>query len=34
MIETDNPEILKQLRAMDEYKDVHRRGWGNRANRS
>ncbi|XP_076753489.1 immunoglobulin binding protein Tap42 [Xylocopa sonorina] len=34
MIETDNPEILEQLRAMDEYKDTHRRGWGNRANRS
>lgn len=34
MIETDDPEILKQLRAMDEYKDMHRRGWGNRANRS
>ncbi|XP_043787084.1 immunoglobulin-binding protein 1 [Apis laboriosa] len=34
MIETDDPEILKQLRAMDEYKDTHRRGWGNRANRS
>ncbi|CAL7942829.1 unnamed protein product [Xylocopa violacea] len=34
MIEADNPEILGQLRAMDEYKDSHRRGWGNRANRS
>ncbi|XP_003692882.1 immunoglobulin-binding protein 1b [Apis florea] len=34
MIETDDSEILKQLRAMDEYKDTHRRGWGNRANRS
>lgn len=34
MIEADNPDILGQLRAMDEYKDSHRRGWGNRANRS
>ncbi|KOC70786.1 Immunoglobulin-binding protein 1 [Habropoda laboriosa] len=33
-IEEDDPETLKQLRAMDEYKDTHRRGWGNRANRS
>ncbi|KAF3421919.1 hypothetical protein E2986_03434 [Frieseomelitta varia] len=34
MIEADDPETLRQLRAMDEYKDTHRRGWGNRANRS
>lgn len=34
MIEADDLEILRQLRAMDEYKDTHRRGWGNRANRS
>ncbi|KZC07447.1 PREDICTED: immunoglobulin-binding protein 1 [Dufourea novaeangliae] len=34
LIETDDPERLEQLRAMDEYKDTHRRGWGNRANRS
>ncbi|XP_003493478.2 immunoglobulin-binding protein 1 [Bombus impatiens] len=33
-IEADDPETLRQLRAMDEYKDTHRRGWGNRANRS
>ena len=33
-IESDDPEMLEQLRAMDEYKDTHRRGWGNRANRS
>ncbi|KAG7199516.1 hypothetical protein KM043_014133 [Ampulex compressa] len=33
-IEQDNPELLAQMRAMDEYKDTHRRGWGNRANRS
>ncbi|XP_017882569.1 immunoglobulin-binding protein 1 [Ceratina calcarata] len=34
MIESDDPEMLKRLRNMDEYKDTHRRGWGNRANRS
>lgn len=33
-VETDDPEMLNQLRAMDEYKDTHRRGWGNRSNRS
>lgn len=33
-IEMDDPELLAQARAMDEYKDTHRRGWGNRANRS
>lgn len=33
-IEMDDPEFLAQARAMDEYKDTHRRGWGNRANRS
>lgn len=32
--ERDDPEYLEQARAMDEYKDTHRRGWGNRANRS
>ncbi|XP_020287631.1 immunoglobulin-binding protein 1b [Pseudomyrmex gracilis] len=32
--ETDDPEYLERARAMDEYKDTHRRGWGNRANRS
>lgn len=32
--ERDDPEYLEQTRAMDEYKDTHRRGWGNRANRS
>ncbi|XP_029167914.1 immunoglobulin-binding protein 1 isoform X2 [Nylanderia fulva] len=32
--EKDDPEHLEQTRAMDEYKDTHRRGWGNRANRS
>lgn len=34
MIESDDSEMLKRLRDMDEYKDTHRRGWGNRANRS
>ncbi|KAL6255023.1 hypothetical protein P5V15_013357 [Pogonomyrmex californicus] len=34
MEEKDDPEYLEQARSMDEYKDVHRRGWGNRANRS
>lgn len=34
MEEKDNPEYLKRVRVMDEYKDTHRRGWGNRANRS
>ncbi|XP_047366301.1 immunoglobulin-binding protein 1 [Vespa velutina] len=33
-IEKDDPQLLEQNRAMDEYKDMHRRGWGNRANRS
>ena len=32
--ETDDPERLQQLRNLDEYKDMHRRGWGNRMNRS
>ncbi|TGZ49470.1 immunoglobulin-binding protein 1b [Temnothorax longispinosus] len=34
MEEKDDPEYLEQKRAMDEYKDMHRRGWGNRDNRS
>lgn len=33
-VEDDDPETLAKARAMDEYKDTHRRGWGNRANRS
>ncbi|XP_053616024.1 immunoglobulin-binding protein 1b [Plodia interpunctella] len=32
--ETDDPEELARKRNMDEYKDDHRRGWGNRYNRS
>lgn len=30
----DDPEELQRKRNMDEYKDDHRRGWGNRYNRS
>ncbi|XP_046474933.1 immunoglobulin-binding protein 1b isoform X1 [Neodiprion pinetum] len=33
-VEKDDPQLLAQARAMDEYKDTHRRGWGNRSNRS
>lgn len=33
-IDADDPELLERMRTMDEYKDTHRRGWGNRANRS
>uniref|UniRef100_A0A6V7IQZ5 TAP42-like family protein n=1 Tax=Bracon brevicornis TaxID=1563983 RepID=A0A6V7IQZ5_9HYME len=33
-IENDDEEYLMQQRAMDEYKDNHKRGWGNRHNRS
>lgn len=33
-IEEDDPETLQRLRDKDEYKDDHRRGWGNRMNRS
>lgn len=32
--EDDDPEELARQRNMDEYKDDHRRGWGNRYNRS
>lgn len=32
--DTDDPEILARMRNMDEYKDDHKRGWGNRMNRS
>ena len=32
--ERDDEQVLMQARAMDEYKDTHRRGWGNRHNRS
>ncbi|CAD6997032.1 unnamed protein product [Ceratitis capitata] len=33
-IENDDPEYLERMRRMDEYKDVVRRGDGNRYNRS
>ncbi|XP_044266792.1 immunoglobulin-binding protein 1 [Tribolium madens] len=33
-LENDDPEYIQRMRRMDEYKDEHRRGWGNRANRS
>lgn len=33
-LEEDDPEHLQRLRDKDEYKDDHRRGWGNRMNRS
>ncbi|XP_073992905.1 immunoglobulin binding protein Tap42 isoform X2 [Rhodnius prolixus] len=32
--EQDDSELLARRRAMDEYKDDHKRGWGNRYNRS
>ena len=32
--EQDDADFINRARAMDEYKDTHRRGWGNRANRS
>lgn len=34
LVETDDDENLARLRAKDEFKDDHRRGWGNRMNRS
>lgn len=33
-IEEDSDEYLARARAMDDYKDTHKRGWGNRYNRS
>ncbi|ERL86043.1 immunoglobulin-binding protein 1 [Dendroctonus ponderosae] len=33
-VEADDDENIQRLRARDEYKDEHRRGWGNRMNRS
>ncbi|XKL61875.1 hypothetical protein PGB90_001708 [Kerria lacca] len=33
-VEDDDPENLTRSRSMDEYKDDHSRGWGNRYNRS
>lgn len=34
MIENDDEEYLARQRAKDEFKDDHRRGYGNRYNRS
>ncbi|XP_039761344.1 immunoglobulin-binding protein 1 [Pararge aegeria] len=34
LVEDDDPEEVARQRSMDEYKDDHRRGWGNRHNRS
>ncbi|XP_078039287.1 immunoglobulin binding protein Tap42 [Augochlora pura] len=34
LLEDDDDETIRQMRAMDEYKDMHKRGWGNRMNRS
>jgi len=34
LVEADDEENLNRMRNMDEYKDEHRRGWGNRMNRS
>jgi immunoglobulin-binding protein 1 len=33
-VERDDPTLLKEARDWDEFKDDHRRGWGNRMNRS
>jgi len=33
-LEVDDDESLAKARAMDDWKDDHRRGWGNRMNRS
>ncbi|KAK4879757.1 hypothetical protein RN001_007903 [Aquatica leii] len=32
--EEDDPDFLQHMRETDEFKDDHRRGWGNRMNRS
>lgn len=34
LTEEDDPEYIERMRARDEHKDDHRRGWGNRMNRS
>lgn len=34
MEEIDDPEYIQRMRDKDEFKDEHRRGWGNRMNRS
>lgn len=33
-LEDDDEEFIERMRAKDEFKDDHRRGWGNRMNRS
>lgn len=33
-IERDDPKYLEKTRSMDEFKDTHKRGWGNRMNKS
>lgn len=33
-LEEDDEEMLARARSMDDFKDTHRRGWGNRYNRS
>lgn len=32
--EEDDENYIEKMRAQDEFKDDHRRGWGNRMNRS
>lgn len=32
--EDGNDEYISRMRARDDFKDDHRRGWGNRMNRS
>jgi immunoglobulin-binding protein 1 len=34
IVERDDPKLLQDARDWDEFKDDHRRGWGNRMNRS
>lgn len=34
LVERDDDEYIERMRARDEFKDDHRRGWGNRMNRS
>lgn len=33
-MEEDDPQLLEEMRRRDDFKDDHRRGWGNRMNRS
>lgn len=34
LVEQDDEKYIEKMRAQDEFKDEHRRGWGNRMNRS